>query len=159
MNKDKPEIDAHDVYYALWHGDTSIFPRDVSLFRGIGEWQHNGMYLDRKGFPIERTPHSHPYSYDSFVVWKKHATGGPKGNGSIYSDRLLQWDFPKHDALTTKHFGDRGQYWRERNPKKIEAFLRDWCEDPKLVLLEIVEECNRSNGYPCWAFIFKASES
>lgn len=93
-----------------------------------------------------------PYSYDEFTLWK----GPGKPNGSVYSDRLMQWDFEKHDELCKKHFGNTGQYWNGRDPKKIEEFLRDYLGYPTLVLCEIVEGCNESNGYPWWCFLFMA---
>ena len=97
-----------------------------------------------------KTPITHPYSYDPFDIF----TTGKKANGSIYTDRLLMWDFDKHDKLCQKHFGNERQGWRDRSPKLIEKFLRDWGEDPKLVLTRIVEYCNLSTGYPTWRLDF-----
>jgi hypothetical protein len=106
--------------------------------------------VDEHGQPVERTKQQYPYSYDGFVQWRD--TNKPKANGTIYSDRLTQWDFPKYDLLCMKHFGNKSQYWDSREPEKIEAFLRDWCEDPELELTMVMEYCNVSNGYPCWRF-------
>lgn len=108
----------------------------------------NATYVDMDGNPVERTPIDHPYTYDSFVVWrngdKKEATGG------VYTDRLLQWDWDKHNALCRKHFGDEGQYWSDRDPELIEAFLRDWTENPNLRLIYVLQCCNQSSGFPLW---------
>lgn len=85
-----------------------------------------------------------------FTIWK----GPGKPNDSVYSDRLMQWDFKKHNELCKKHFGNTEQYWNARDPKKIEEFLRDYLGYPALALCEIVEGCNESNGYPWWCFLF-----
>lgn len=79
---------------------------------------------------------------------------GKKPNDTIYSDRLLQWDHNKHDRLCKKHFGNTSQYWNNRKPKKIEAFLRDWANDESIVLCRVTEYLNHSNGYPLWRFDF-----
>ncbi len=107
-------------------------------------------YIDEHGIPVARTPQTHPYTYDGYVTYR----GGKneEANGTIYSDRLLQWDWDKYNLLSRKHFGDEGQYFDNRDPKKIEAFLRDWCESPKLKLIFIMKYCNQSSGYPVWRF-------
>lgn len=108
--------------------------------------------VDEYGNPVERTKRTHPYSYDGFVMWR----GGEnkEANATIYSDRLYSQDWERHNELCLKHFGDEGQYWNYRKPKKIEAFLRDWTGKDALKLILIMEYCNRSNGYPCWRFDF-----
>lgn len=105
------------------------------------------MYCDENGNPVERTPQTHPYSYDGFVNWKTDE----KANSCIYTDRLLMWDFDKHDRLCQKHFGNEGQYWNDREPKLIEAFLQDWCDNPDIKLVMVMQHCNLSNGYPVWS--------
>ena len=45
-------------------------------------------------------------------------------NDTVYSDRLYQWDYEKYNKLCEKHFGDKGQYFSNRNPKNIENFLK-----------------------------------
>lgn len=94
---------------------------------------------------------SHPYDYDPFTVWKGRGTP----DGSLYTDRLYQWDSAKHNELCLKHFGNVGQYWGDRAPAKIQEFLRDYLGKPNLVLCEIQEHCNASSGYPCWYFSYQ----
>jgi len=112
--------------------------------------------VDENDDPVKRTKRSHPYSYDGFVQWR----GGEnkEATSTIYSDRLLQWDFDKHDELCMKHFGNEGQYWNDRDPKKIEAFLRDWTDDQTLKLIFVMEYCNVSSGYPVWRFDYSKGE-
>lgn len=49
-----------------------------------------------------------------------------KADDSVYTDRLHQWDYKKHNELLKKHFGNQSQHWDNRDPKKIEAFLNDY---------------------------------
>jgi len=106
--------------------------------------------IDEHGDPVARTKATHPYNYDGYVL---HRFGANKeANDTIYSDRLMQWDFDKHDRLLMQVFGDKRQAWTQRDPKKIEEFLRLWCEDPELKLILVMEYCNQSSGYPCWRF-------
>lgn len=106
--------------------------------------------VDEHGQQVNRSKRDYPYSYDGFVTWR----GGENDEAAstIYSDRLLQWDYEKHNDLCLKHFGNEGQYWDSRSPSKIEAFLRDWTGNQALRLILIMEYCNVSNGYPCWRF-------
>ncbi len=116
-----------------------------------------GNYMDPAGEALlppdqqihARTKGQHPYSYDPILIFESKAT--PR-NGTIYSDRLLRWDYEKHNALCIKHFGNAGQHWGNRPPPSIEAFLRDWCECRELRLARVVEYCNQANGFPCWRF-------
>ncbi len=101
---------------------------------------------------IEKDQCSYPYSYDPFLLYfneeaKEEATS------SIYTDRFLQWDWDKHNRLCRKHFGDEAQYWNDRDPKKIEAFLCDWTEK-KVTLIANIQYVNISNGYPLWRLDF-----
>ena len=130
---------------------TKAVSRDRSMRLLCGDFIDGG-FVDEYGQPVRRTKYSHPYNYDGFVLWR--AKGNPRGNDTIYSDRLMQWDFKKHDQLLMKHFGDTGQYWDKRDVKLIEAFLRDWTEKPALELVMVMEYCNQSTGYPCWRFDF-----
>lgn len=122
---------------------------EKSMFRQL---DLNGLSYDFIGFIGEdgeftkKTKYTHPYNYDSFVVWQ----GEGKATNSVYTDRLFQWDWDKHNTLCMKHFGNKGQYWGNRDPEKIESFLRDYMDKPKLKLVKNVEYCNVATGYPCW---------
>jgi hypothetical protein len=106
--------------------------------------------VDEHDKPITRTPTTHPYSYDGFITWR----GGKneEANNTIYSDRLWQWDHKKTNKLCEKHFGDKSQYFNQRTPEQIEAFLRDYTNNPNLKLIFIMEYCHQSSGYPIWRF-------
>jgi hypothetical protein len=109
-----------------------------------------GMYLDEKGNLIEKTPITNPYDYDGFVIWDTNTSP----TDTVYSDRLFQWDAKKHDELCEKHFGNCGQYWNKREPKKIESFLSDYF-DRKIKLCRVMQYCNQATGYPCWRFDYR----
>lgn len=103
-----------------------------------------------EGAPVVKTPQSHPYSYDTFTIWKNHV----EPENAVYSDRLLSWDRKKHDQLCKRHFKNQGHNWSHRDPRKIERFLRDYFGSPTLVLCEVVQGCNVGNGYPYWVFLY-----
>ena len=109
------------------------------------------MYRNEFGRPVERTPQTHPYSYDTFVTWENKYKIKP--SGSVYSDRLFQWDSEKYNTYCKKHWGNHGQYFSE-TPEKIEAFLRDYFSEPKLILCRVMQTCNKSSGYPIWIFSY-----
>lgn len=108
-------------------------------------YSEDGLTYFYEGRP-RKTKQSHPYSYDPFTIFKIEG----ECTGSVYTDRLYQWDYKKHNALCQKHFGNEGQYWDNREPEVIQAFLRDYLNKPALVLIKIIEYCNISNGYPVW---------
>lgn len=103
-----------------------------------------------------KTKQSHPYSYDPIILWTD-GSDTLEPTDSVYTDRLYQWDYKKHNTLCQKHFKNEGQYWDRRNPELIQAFLRDYLDNPNLVLTKIIEYCNVSNGYPVWRFDFAHS--
>ena len=113
--------------------------------------------IDENGNVVKRSKEEYRYSYDGFIQWR----GGKNedANGTIYSDRLLNWDFKKHDRLCQKVFGNKGQYWDRRNSKDIEKFLRLWTGDKKLKLVSVMEYCNWANGYPFWRFDYNSPKT
>lgn len=110
-----------------------------------------GRFIGEDGRPVQKTKYTHPYSYDPFVLWK----GKGDANGSVYTDRLYQWDYEKADRLGKKHMP--GKRWDNAQPSQIEAFLREYLDAPDLKLVKIIEYCNVSNGYPVWRLDFYAT--
>jgi hypothetical protein len=103
---------------------------------------------------------SYPYTYDPFMIWYnddiktlQDNNGQLRNVSTIYTDRLLQWDWNKHNRLCRKHFGNEGQLWDNRDPKKIEAFLSDWTEK-KVTLIANIQYVNMASGYPVWRLDF-----
>lgn len=74
-------------------------------------------------------------------------------NGSCWSDRLFSWfDYAVIRSKMQLHFGESGDYWDDRHPERIEAFLQDLFQKPDLRLIFVEKSVNYSNGYPCWHF-------
>ncbi|MFW5847530.1 MAG: hypothetical protein ACOCVF_01240 [bacterium] len=92
----------------------------------------------------------HSSTKDGLVIYDNKKTH----NNSAYTDRLYQWDSKKHDKFCKKHFNNTGQYWNNREPEKIEMFLRDYWNDQSIVLCSIIEYENQSTGYPVWRIDF-----
>ena len=119
-----------------------------------GEALGFGGAVDEYGDPVERPKERHPYNYSSFVTWRKPGTERP-GTPAVYSDRLYQWDHEKFDRLCKKHFGDIAQVFYSRSPEAVEAFLRDYLENPAIELELIMEGCNQATGFPVWVFYYR----
>lgn len=113
-------------------------------------------YEDEFGNQVKKTKQTHPYSYDGFVTYRNGRN--EDANGTVYTDRLLQWDYEKTRELMKKHFGNTSDYWNQIKPKKIESFLQERLNDPTIKLVLIMEYCNVSNGYPLWRFDYKSSK-
>lgn len=99
------------------------------------------IFIDKNGF-------EHEAFFPKF-------NNGEVATDTVYSDRLYQWDYKKHNDLCQKHFGNQGQYWGSRRPEQIEAFLRDYIDDQTIVLCRIEKHENRATDYPVWRFDFK----
>ncbi|GJQ43695.1 MAG: hypothetical protein JETCAE03_31930 [Ignavibacteriaceae bacterium] len=100
--------------------------------------------------PKKRTPITHPYNYDPFVIWQ--SSDIDKATDSVYSDRMFQ-----HDSLLFNHcckacFGDEGQCFDNRDPLDIEKFLIMYLKNTNVVLTKITQHCNQSSGFPLWRF-------
>lgn len=93
-----------------------------------------------------RTKSSDPYSYDPIIQYKRD--GDPKG--SVHTDHLFREDPEKYNQLSQKYFGNHGQYFDQRDPVLIEAFLQEWLNKPTLSLCQVTECCNHSSGFPYW---------
>jgi len=111
-------------------------------------------YLDENGFPVKRTPITHPYSYDAYVIW------GAKNKDShgVYTDRLLQWDYKKHNELCKLIWDNTSQLWDSRQPKDIQTFLRKYNNDENIILTMVMKCYNVSNGYPVWILFYRTKE-
>ena len=54
----------------------------------------------------------------------------------------------------SKNAYPRGYHYGDvycRYPKLIEAFLQDWCDNPDIKLVMVMQHCNRATGYPVWS--------
>ena len=107
-------------------------------------------YLDNYDKPILRTPITHPYSYDGYVIYRNGKNS--EVTGSCYSDRMYQWNYEKFNKCCMDIFGNKGQYFDSRDPNLIEKFLQKYFDKSNLKLIYIMQWCNQSSGYPLWSF-------
>lgn len=114
-------------------------------YRG-DQYLRSGSYFEVDG---AKTKASHPYNYDPIMQFLADEHETLEGS-TVYTDRLMQFDYEKANRLMQKHFGDTGHYWDKRAPEAIEAFMRDWNDDPELKLIAVIEYCNHATGYPTW---------
>lgn len=102
--------------------------------------------------PNPKDKWSHPYSYDSFIVWYGNAR---KGDSVVYSDRLVQWDYEKYmTCAKTIQAESTNNKFDINDPKQTEKFLSLYY-GKQVTLTAIVEGCNVSNGYPYWILYFR----
>ena len=120
-----------------------------------GGYIENGEIFNEYGEPA-RNKWEYPYSYDPILAYQNDAVKVDRG---VYSDRLYQWDYKKHDKVSQKVFGNISQTWSDRSPKQIQEFLRFYFEDETIQLALVVEYCSQSSGYPCWYFGYASSKS
>ena len=99
----------------------------------------------------KKTPLTHPYNYDPFVIWENEQ----KAEGSVYSDRMLQWDYEQFNKSVKAVFGDTRQIFTGSTPEQIQELLRLYFEKPDLILCKITQHCNQSTGNPIWRFDYK----
>jgi hypothetical protein len=148
----------------------------------IGPRYHGHPYLDGRGVfldghPLDvvkdpradadlsrsnppRTKREHPYNYDPFTIWGQPFPNAER-TGTVYADRLMQWDRAKYERLARKHYrSGTADYERPFDSERcqgglIERFLRDWFEDQELKLLRVVEQCNPYTGERTWMLDYK----
>lgn len=110
-----------------------------------------------------RTKDTHPYAYDPFTIWGQPYRD-PKQTGTVYADRLMQWDRAKYARLARKHYHSGSNAYEHpfesSNCKGflIAEFLRDWFDDPSLELLRVVEHCNPYTGERNWSLSYSSSK-
>jgi hypothetical protein len=109
---------------------------------------YGAMPVGMDGELVTRTKQTHPYSYDSYVVYRNGAN--EEANGGAYTDRIWEWDRKLSDELWEKHAGKRANPHdlSHVSPKVMEAFLRERFGHPDLTIVVMLDGCNISNGYP-----------
>ena len=111
-----------------------------------------GFYMDENNRVIERTPDSHPYSYDSYMLWRRLPNS--EVTGTAYSDRMMQWKQDKYFPLWESICG-KNQYWSNYSQEKILEFVRAYFEDPTLEICYVMQCCNQASGFPLWFVAYK----
>lgn len=113
---------------------------------------YDSRFVDLNEKPIKRTPFSHPYNYDEYVIWKNSC--GVDNSNAVYSDRLYQWDYEKYNKCCQETFKNQGQSFDKREPKEIEKFLSMYFEK-EIKLTAVTQGCNQATGYPYWVFFYE----
>ncbi|MBQ8806628.1 MAG: hypothetical protein IJZ68_09320 [Bacteroidaceae bacterium] len=116
-----------------------------------GRYGHN-IFINLDGEPVERTPWSHPYSFDEHVLWKSDDC--TKMDHFVYSDRMMSWDWDKFHESVKQVWKTHGHYFDGDDPKDVEKFLSLYNGHP-VKLTAILKGCNVSNGYPYFVFGYK----
>ena len=112
-------------------------------------------FVDLDGNAIEKTPFSHPYNYDEYVLWKSENYTKEKPYSGVYSDRLFQWNHDKYNDCCQKVFKNKGQDFSKRESYEIEEFLRLYLNEKDLKLIAVLQGCNIATGYPYWVFLYR----
>lgn len=114
-------------------------------------------YLGLDGKPIKKTPRSHPYSYDEFVIYK--SKDFKPTDCMVYHDRMLQWNRQKFgDAVREVWPKTPGsQMFSGRTPEDINKFLNLYF-GKEVKLTAVLQGCNVGNGFPYWIFAYTEEE-
>lgn len=110
-------------------------------------------FVDLDGNPIKRTPFTHPYNYDEYVIWKDKDFD-EKIHSAVYSDRLYQWDYEKYNKCCHEVFKVKGQHFGKADPKNIEKFLSMYF-DKDIKLKAVTQGCNQADGNAYWVFFYE----
>lgn len=115
------------------------------------------LYLDLNGKPVERTPWSHPYSYDDFVIYKNEDFDPM--DSMVYHDRMLQWDREAFGKAASEVWPNApgSQMFSGRKPEDINRFLNLYF-GKEVRLTAVLQGCNVGNGFPYWIFAYKEQD-
>lgn len=116
-------------------------------------------FINENGEPITKTPETHPYSYEPYIIFGKTNQELENGyiNGSVYDDRLLQSNYNKFISLKNNIL--KNNSFETSTKEKIEKFLEAWYDNKYIiVLVRILKGCNVSNGYPYYVLQYHYEE-
>ncbi len=115
------------------------------------------LYLDFNGRPVKRTPRTHPYSYNEFVLYKSEDFD--QMDSMVYHDRMLQWDRETFGKATSAVWpkAPGSQMFSGKSPADINRFLCLYF-GKEIKLTAVLQGCNAGNGFPHWVFAYKELE-
>lgn len=113
--------------------------------------RHTGQFMDIQGNIVPAPAKPKRHWADPVVMYDT----GEKAISCKDSDRLWSENSTLHDELCLRHFGDVSQWWNNRKPEQIQAFLRDFLQKPELVLVQVQKMYNINSGFPIWHFQYR----
>ena len=122
-----------------------------NLLDGI-EYYTEEDFTNSNNKPIKITEKEYQNYYAPHIVWK--GKEDIKESNTVYSDRLIQWDYEKYNECCKSIWNNEGQYFNNREPEDIEKFLNLYF-NKKVKLTAIMRGCNVSNDYPYWIFYYE----
>lgn len=94
-----------------------------------------------------RERRAHPYSFDAHYIWRNFNKNKiPKRIGTVYSDRLMQWNVEKYKEAFD------GQGWIDQLTKEQCIKAIDIYYTGKYKCVGYAVACNVSSGYPLGVF-------
>lgn len=113
-------------------------------------------YYRHTNSKTETLAHPH-YSDPRFNTGGGAVIFGQKQDGLDYEydDRLMQWDYEKHQAAWETAVSQHG---KQQTAGRVETYLRHYYNDDGLELLVIIAGARMDNGYPWYAYGFRRSK-
>ena len=116
------------------------------------------LYMDLNGNPVKKTPRTHPYSYDDYVLYKSEDFDPM--DSMVYHDRMMQWDREAFGKATREVWpkGSWSNGFAGKTAEDINRFLNLYF-GKEVKLTAVLQGCNFGNGFPYWVFAYKKLKS
>jgi len=119
---------------------------------------HKDLYMNIHGDVVRKRPVNEVPEHWA-APRTQYELKGVTPNGNNDHDRLLEADWDKYNEVSMRLFGDKSQmWWDRRTPEQVQEFLRQYWDDPELILVKIQKMYNISNGFPVWNFSYRLSK-
>ena len=106
-------------------------------------------HTNNKDYTLAHSHYSDPaYKNEAVIFGKKE-----DGLRWEYADWLRQWDQKKSDEAWD---ASREAHGKGNTARHIETYLRNYFDDPELEIVCIITGTHAFNGYPWYAYGFKA---
>lgn len=115
------------------------------------------LYVDLHGNKIVRSPSTHPYSYDAYVLYK--SDDFEFNHTGTYHDRMMTSDYELYTKAYKQVWPDSesGSDFGSKSSKDISRFLSQYFNVP-VKLTALLQGCNVGTGNPYWIFYYKREE-
>lgn len=111
--------------------------------------------IDINGNPIDKTPRTNPYDYDSFVIFK-YSNFDKNKDKAVDTDRLAEWNPDLYNDIYHRLYMKYGRNpnFIFRNRSSCSEFMSRYY-NKNIEVTAVVQNCNVSNGYPYWTIYYK----